>query len=152
MSSYQELITSLRHKGLRVTPQREMILMAFSEGHSHMSAEQILEKVHQHSPTVNIATIYRNLDMLRGSGLLTVTVLPGRPLEWELVDSDPHHHLVCNQCHSVQQIPDEIVKDLSARLLEKHGFHADLKHLALSGICSNCAETMKVELKDEIRS
>ena len=143
MGSYQPLIDMLRHKGLRVTPQREMILIAFSEGHSHMTAEQILEKVHQHSPTVNMATIYRNLDMLREYSILTVTALPGQPLEWELADSVPHHHLVCTHCHGVQQIPDEMVKELSARLLSQHGFHADLKHLALSGICHDCAEHMK---------
>ena len=141
--SYQELIATLRRKGLRVTPQREMILSAFAQGHSHMTAEQILEKVHELSPTVNIATIYRNLDMLREADILTVTVLPGQPLAWELASSHPHHHLVCDHCHGVEQIPDEIISDLSARLLEQHGFHANLKHLALSGTCSACAEHMK---------
>jgi Fur family transcriptional regulator, ferric uptake regulator len=142
--THQRLIERLRLKGLRITPQREMILNAFIDGmqdnnHVHLTAEQILERVHVHSPTVNIATIYRTLDTLREYDILTVTALPGGPLEWELAEDIQHHHLVCEKCHSVTQIPDELIQSLTKRLLDEHGFHANLKHLALTGLCDYCA-------------
>jgi Fe2+ or Zn2+ uptake regulation protein len=140
--THQRLIERLRLKGLRITPQREMIMNVFAGGdahHVHLTAEQILERVHEQSPTVNIATIYRNLDTLREYEILTVTALPGGPLEWELADSSPHHHLVCEKCRSVTQIPDELIQSLAKRLMDEHGFHANLKHLALTGLCDYCA-------------
>ena len=145
--THQELIKSLRRKGLRITPQREMILTAFAENDQHLTAEQIFEKVHRSSSSVNIATVYRNLDMLREYGILTVTVIPGGPLEWELASDHPHHHLVCEHCHRVLQIPESIVNDLTAQLLTQHGFHANLKHLALTGLCADCAQLLESKQK-----
>src|SRR5438876_1206672 len=79
------------------------------ENQGHITAEQVLENVNKRSPAVNMATVYRNLDTLRHHGILTVTALPDGPLQWELISSDPHHHLICESCHRVEQIPHAIV-------------------------------------------
>jgi Fe2+ or Zn2+ uptake regulation protein len=135
----QTLTTTLRGKGLRITPQREMILLALTQSQGQMTAEQILEKVHEYSPCVNIATVYRNLDILRDYEILSVTALPDRPLQWELVDAEPHHHIVCTECHRMEQVPHETVAALSEKLLRDYGFRAVLKHMTLPGLCACCA-------------
>ncbi len=142
----RSLTTRLRRKGLRITPQRELILLALAESQSHLTAEQILERVHQYSPCVNIATVYRNLDILREHDILSVTALPDHPLQWELVDADPHHHLVCTECHHMEEVPSEILTTLSEKLMEDYGFQADLTHLTLSGLCTRCANGSEVQL------
>jgi Fur family transcriptional regulator, ferric uptake regulator len=136
----QTLTTALRRKGLRITPQREMILLALTRNQGQMTAEQILEKVHEYSPCVNIATVYRNLDILRDNEILSVTALPDHPLQWELVDIEPHHHLVCTRCGHIEQVPHEVVEVLAAKLRREYGFHADLKHMTLPGVCAHCAK------------
>lgn len=135
----EELIKKLRTSGLRVTPQRELILAAFVDNENHLSAEQIFEKVRHRSPNVNIATVYRNLEILHQYGILSMLCLPGGPLEWELLDNMPHHHLICERCNTVVQISDEVVQQLADRLIQQYGFRPNLKHLALSGLCADCA-------------
>ena len=53
----------LREKGLRLTPQRELVLSAVRElGHS--TPEDIAEKVRLTHPGINLSTVYRNLETL----------------------------------------------------------------------------------------
>ena len=50
----------LRDKGLRLTPQRELVLAAVRElGHS--TPEEVAEKVRLTHPGINLSTVYRNL-------------------------------------------------------------------------------------------
>ena len=53
----------LHQKGLRLTPQRELVLAAVRElGHS--TPEAIAEHVRKTHPGINLSTVYRNLETL----------------------------------------------------------------------------------------
>ena len=49
----------LRDKGLRLTPQRELVLAAVREL-GHATPEEVAEKVRQTHPGINLSTVYRN--------------------------------------------------------------------------------------------
>ena len=48
----------LREKGLRLTPQRELVLSAVREL-GHATPEEVAEKVRQTHPGINRSTVYR---------------------------------------------------------------------------------------------
>ena len=50
----------LREKGLRLTPQRELVLNAVREL-GHATPEEVAEKVRSTHPGINLSTVYRNL-------------------------------------------------------------------------------------------
>ena len=50
----------LHQKGLRLTPQRELVLAAVRQL-GHATPEEVAEKVRSTHPGINLSTVYRNL-------------------------------------------------------------------------------------------
>ena len=52
----------------RNSRQRQLILDVMRGEGIHMSAEQVYQKVKEADPSIGIATVYRNLNPLSGTG------------------------------------------------------------------------------------
>jgi Fur family transcriptional regulator, ferric uptake regulator len=129
------LRSTLRERGLRMTPQRQLVLAAVRDlGHS--TPEQICARVQESAP-VNITTIYRTLDLLEKLGLVRHTHLGhGAPTYSE--QEHQHVHLVCHVCGEVSEVPAELLDGLAEHLRAASGFDLDATHVALSGTCRDC--------------
>jgi Fur family ferric uptake transcriptional regulator len=134
-----EYAERLRRMRVRVTPQRLLVLQALSTHGGHMTAEEILQWAARRYPAINLATIYRTLDLLTSLGLVAQTDLGSGAAYFELVGDDPHHHLVCEQCGAVTQLDDALLLPLRDALLREYGFAANPRHLAVFGLCRVCA-------------
>jgi Fur family ferric uptake transcriptional regulator len=139
MSDAQAIIETLRQRRFRITPQREMIIDALLSNSRHQTAEEIYAHVQTHTTAVNVATIYRTLDMLVEQGMASRTDLGGRVV-YAPAEHGSHIHLVCRRCHHVIDADAEILAVLDEQLQRDHGFTADLKHISLFGVCANCKE------------
>ncbi|HEX6799202.1 MAG TPA: Fur family transcriptional regulator [Ktedonobacterales bacterium] len=140
---HSALAERLRHLGLRVTPQRLLVMEALGANGangSHMTADEIMRWTAARYPTINLATIYRTLDLLASVGLVTQTDLGGASSTFELVGETLHHHLVCSSCGAAIEVDDALLVPLRERLLREHGFRADATHMALFGTCRACLE------------
>lgn len=129
---------TLHERGMRMTPQRQLVLDAVREL-QHATPERICEQVQRIAPAVNITTIYRTLDLLEGLDLVRHTHL-GHGAPSYSTHAHEHVHLVCHRCGDVTEIPPEELTALTEQLRERFGFVLDPSHLALSGRCSRCAE------------
>jgi Fur family transcriptional regulator, ferric uptake regulator len=138
ISSYQGYIERLRKLGVRVTPQRVLVLQALASRDGHMTAEEIMQLVGEQRSGLNLATVYRTLDMLVTLGIVAQTDLGGGASSFELVGNEPHHHLVCEGCHSVTELDDEVLAPLRDQLLARYGFTAHSRHIAVFGLCRKC--------------
>jgi len=138
MSGHGTMMESLREVGYRLTPQRMLIVSIIHDSKGHITAEEIHKRVVQHYPYVDISTVYRTLQLLKKLHLVSETDLGGGRVQYELSEGERHHHLVCRQCGSALPIDDELIDSLRERLLEEHGFHADMEHFAIFGVCSRC--------------
>jgi len=98
MSHHTQLIESVRQQGYRMTPQREMILEAIHGDDGHLTADEIYQKVRAKSPAVNLATIYRTLELLKALRLVTAIDTGEGCVYYELAGEQRHHHLVCKEC------------------------------------------------------
>jgi Fur family transcriptional regulator, ferric uptake regulator len=131
----------LRAKGKRLTRQRQLIWDALvSEPESHLSAEDVVERVRVHLAQVNASTIYRTLELLVEEGLLLRTDLGGDRAYYEPAREHAHHHLVCERCGRVQHLHDEQLGDLRKRIERSSGFAVGSGELTLFGLCSACQE------------
>lgn len=142
-----EVDTSLRHtlhqRGLRMTPQRQLVLDAVREL-SHATPEQICTTVQRTAPAVNITTIYRTLDLLERIGLVRHTHLGhGAPNYSER--EHQHVHLVCHGCGAVVETAKDLLDELAARVHAENDFELDITHVALSGTCRRCRDAERTE-------
>jgi len=132
------LRATLHERGLRMTPQRQLVLDAVRALH-HGTPEQVCHQVQRTTPTVNITTIYRALDLLEGLGLVRHTHL-GHGAPMYSAEEHEHLHLVCHRCGRVTEQPKDLLAPVADRLRAECGFELDASHLALSGTCRTCLE------------
>lgn len=130
----------LRASGLRSTSQRRAVLSALADLR-HATVDELAAHVQRTNPEVNLSTVYRTLEVLGDVGLVTHAHLHHGAPTYHVVDDDPHLHLVCNECGSVQSQPVTLARALADGALAGTGFQVDLAHLVLHGRCSGCAAT-----------
>ena len=103
----EDLRRTLHQRGLRMTPQRQLVLDAVRDL-GHATPEQICAQVQAVAPAVNITTIYRTLDLLEKLGLVRHTHLGhGAPTYSEA--EHQHVHLVCHECGAVTEAPTDLM-------------------------------------------
>jgi Fe2+/Zn2+ uptake regulation proteins len=140
MTHCHTLIAALRQEGYRLTPQREMIVEAIAHSGRHMTAEEVLEIVRQKTSAVNIATVYRTLDLLVEKGLATRADLGEGRVVYATVRHGPHIHLVCRRCGRVLEADAALLAPLTDALREQYHFCCDTTHLAITGLCEACEQ------------
>lgn len=127
----------IRSSGKRMTPQRELILRAVNTL-GHGTPEQLLAEVHKQSSTVNLSTIYRNLEVLEELGLVRHMHLGDRAPTYHSVGEHEHFHLVCRGCQKVISVSTDMADPLAATLQQDLGFESDIGHLTVFGTCADC--------------
>ena len=142
MSCNEHVIDQLRRAGARLTPQRALVLDVVYHSEGHLTAEEVYEQVHIHSPQVELSTVYRNLVFLRQQGLIGELRLEGQPARFEAVRSGhEHHHAVCTCCGRMVEVDPGDLAYLETTLVAKYGFQLEVVHLTLPGLCQECAGT-----------
>jgi Fur family ferric uptake transcriptional regulator len=129
---------ALKGMGYRLTPQRMMVVEALHGADKHVSAEEIHAQVRARYPYANISTVYRTLDLLKGLGLVTEIALGDGCVRFHPVEKGHHHHLVCQKCGKIIDLPESALAPLEGALSDMYQFKADLKHMAVFGLCSQC--------------
>jgi len=127
----------LHQKGLRLTPQRELVLQAVRDL-DHATPEELAEKVRETHPGINLSTVYRNLETLENVGLVQHSHVGHGGLRYHAAKEALHAHLNCESCGLLIEVPIEETSILTEALLNNYGFHTDLAHLAIAGRCESC--------------
>jgi Fur family ferric uptake transcriptional regulator len=133
-----QLVQTLKERGHRLTPQRQLILEAIEATAGHVSAESVHAKVAAQFPQVNISTVYRTLELLQNLGLVTHTHFDDGVALYHLAEDSNHQHMVCRTCGDVREIDVNELGSLDQHLRERYGFQADLAHFAIIGTCGGC--------------
>src|SRR4030065_218232 len=123
----------LRGKGYRLTPQRMMVVEALHDADKHVSADEIYDRVKAKYPYANISTVYRTLELLKELGLVNEIALGDGCVRFHPGEKGHHHHLICQKCHGIIDLPESALAPLADILSEKHKFKADLTHTAVFG-------------------
>lgn len=133
-----QVLGLLRAGGGRVTSARRTILEALIAHSGHPTAEQLTARVQASQPEVHESTVYRFLEELERLGVVDHVHLGHGPAVYHFAD-DSHHHLVCERCGLVVEVPDTTLDALRRRLRADHGFEVDPRHFAVLGRCQACA-------------
>jgi Fur family ferric uptake transcriptional regulator len=128
---------TLRARGYRLTPQRELVLNAV-ERLGHATPDEVLAAVREESRAVNVSTVYRTLELLEELGLVRHAHLTDRAPTYHSTATPEHVHLVCRECSKVIEVEPEVIEPLTRTLRERHGFNTDVGHLTIFGTCTDC--------------
>jgi len=132
-----DLIPALRERGLRVTSQRVLVHRALRELDRHVTADELLEAVSERLPNVSLPTIYATLDLLEDLDMVRrvqragVTLFDPR--------SDPHHHLICTECGSIEDLDSALDTSAVERAAKRRGFSQARVEAVVQGRCAGCA-------------
>ncbi|MFC1839947.1 Fur family transcriptional regulator [Thermodesulfobacteriota bacterium] len=132
------MIQRLREKGCRITPQRIAILRILSISDGHPSVEKIYEQVKKEFPTTSLATVYKNVSMLKDLGEVLELSFGTESSRYDGNRPDPHPHLICNECKKIVDPDLDSLKDLSMELVKETGFRITNHRLDFFGICPEC--------------
>ena len=130
-------IITLREKGMKLTPQRRLILDIIHNSDSHLTANEILDYVQARAPGVNKSTIYRTLELLEELGCVFKSELGDRFI-YHHAEEGHHHHLVCQICGKSIDCDEDLFLPVEKITNGKYGFRADFKHVVISGLCVDC--------------
>lgn len=135
--------SSLHGRGQRLTPQRQKVLSLFErigEG-SHLSAEEVHQRLLRAEERVSLATVYRSLRLLSSMDLLRELELPegGRRFELASDAHRDHHHLVCVGCGRTEEFESSVVLEEGRQAAGSHGFRLIECVLNVRALCPRCA-------------
>ena len=128
---------AIKKNGLKLTPQRRLILDIIRDAGGHLTAEEIFNYVQARVPGVNKSTIYRTLELLEALGNVFKSELDDRFI-YHHVEKGHHHHLVCQICGKEIDCDEDLFLPVERTVNEKCGFRVDFKHIVMSGVCADC--------------
>ncbi|MBQ8974580.1 MAG: transcriptional repressor [Oscillospiraceae bacterium] len=117
--------------------KRDAVLQALMKTKLHPSAEQLYTWLKPEFSDLSLATVYRNLNILRDDGVInSVGVVNGE--ERFDADTSPHPHFICTCCGSVTDVEAKI--DLTGQIseLKKDGIEIAGCSVAFYGKCKQC--------------
>ncbi len=146
----QHIKEALHDARYKLTPQREVTLRVLLENESdHLSAEDVFMKVKDKYPEIGLATVYRTLELLNELKILDKINFGDGVSRYDLRKEGAehfHHHLVCINCGSVEEIEEDLLGDVEKIVESDFQFKITDHRLTFHGICRTC--TSDAENKD----
>ena len=136
-----QMITKLRQRANRITPQRLAILKILASSDGHPSVEAIYEKVKQDFPTTSLATVYKTLIVMKEIREVLELGFSDGSNRYDGNRPFPHPHLICTKCRKITDPDLGALEDMAQELAQKTGFRIMSHRLDFFGICPQCQET-----------
>lgn len=135
----EDWVALLRARGYRMTQQRRLVLDAVGELR-HATPEQVHSHIRAAGYAVDLATVYRTLELLVELDLVGHARLDSAAETYHLLTHADHVHLICRRCGNVSETPVDTATGFAERLRVERGFEPDLRHLVVFGRCADCGE------------
>lgn len=133
----------LKESGLKYTRQREIVLNILYHSDTHFTPESLYMKIKRKEPNLNvgIATVYRTLNLLEDSQMVTSLSFGAAGKKFELANKPHHDHLICKNCGKIVEFENSIVERQQALIAKEHKFKLTGHLMQLYGICETCAQS-----------
>ena len=130
---------ALHDRGLRMTPQRRLVLEVLDEARGHVTGKELLELCRERDPETTPSTVYRTLDVLEELGYVSHSHSAQGREEYHVMPDAPHAHLQCRSCERTWELDAADAASVAAPIRKRFGFEPDIGHLTIVGRCSECA-------------
>lgn len=134
----EELVTTLRNSGHRLTPQRLAVLRVLVESTDHPGVEQVYEEVRRQHPMVSRATVYKTVETLKEMAQVLELEFSGAGNRYDGRKAEPHPHLVCRRCRRIQDVELPALVREATEVAENMGYDLVGHRLEFYGVCPRC--------------
>lgn len=129
----------LEKHGLKKTPLRRNILLAFAEAKTSLSQASLIEIISKELEAVDRVSIYRNLVHLKEAGVLHEVDANSYVFCFHECEEHAHLLLFCQKCHKHQEVKDHDRIESFMLALGSFRFFGKKQPVFLRGVCSSCA-------------
>ncbi|MBX4161717.1 ferric iron uptake transcriptional regulator [Priestia megaterium] len=143
-SRIERIKQQLHSASYKLTPQREATVRVLLEHEEdHLSAEDVYLLVKEKSPEIGLATVYRTLELLTELKIVDKINFGDGVSRYDLRQEGAahfHHHLVCMECGSVDEIQEDLLEDVEEIVEKQWHFKIKDHRLTFHGICHRCQD------------
>jgi Fur family ferric uptake transcriptional regulator len=122
---------------LKMTKQRKVIVEELKKLKTHPTATSLYELVRKRLPKISLGTVYRNLDLLAGAGIIQKLETAGTQKRFDGTVEN-HYHVRCVQCGQVDDIPLPLFGEIEELLSGLSDYKILSHRLEFQGICPSC--------------
>jgi Fur family ferric uptake transcriptional regulator len=133
-------VGALRGRGLRVSAARRLVLAALYATDEPLSAERIAAGLEGRLPRSDLASVYRNLEMLEAVGLVRHFHLGHGPGLYAHAGEE-REYLMCDSCRSIRAVEPAELDAVRTLIGQRFGLAARFQHFPIVGLCRQCRST-----------
>jgi len=126
-----------RANRLALTVQRRVILEATVDRTDHPTADEVFESVASRLPGLSRTTVYRVLEAFVRAKILRKIAHASAVARFD-PRVERHHHLVCERCGALTDLPDAVTGPLDLSPLIGLGVQVTDYCIHFTGTCSCC--------------
>mgnify|MGYP005756293897 CR=1 FL=1 len=131
----KDLVPFLKERGLRITPQRMLILQAIQELDGHST----IEEIHKKLSYISLATIYNNVKLFVRLGILSELPYGNGLSQYEIYQSH-HYHVTCENCGKIVDFHYPNLKEVEQVAAHLTKYEITRHQLAFYGKCRTCQQ------------
>ena len=133
-----DLVTKLRGRGFRLTPQRLAVLQTLVSDPSHPSVDSMFRELAPRYPMMSLATVYKTIEVLKEMGEVLELGFANRPSRYDANIPSPHAHMICTECGRIEDVDVADVAPIAANVANRTGYQSVLPRLDFYGRCPEC--------------
>ena len=135
----ERLARFMNEQGKKNTRQRDVIVDVFLESDSHLTLQELQDRVQSRVHRVGTATVYRTMKLLVDAGVAVERHFGSSQARYELAEFGTHHdHLICASCQVIIEFEDPVIEERQDQIAERHGFTVLRHRHEIYGLCVDC--------------
>jgi Fur family ferric uptake transcriptional regulator len=139
----RSLMQKLVAEGVRMTNQRRVLVETIQEAKGRLDAAPLLAMARKRDASIDRATVYRTIDLLKRRGLIDegdLIHLSGEKHFYDARMQRDHMHLACLRCGRVEESTTPLFEKLKGEMARQSGFEIQVVRLEVGGLCKACAK------------
>lgn len=134
----KQLTDRLRERGCRLTPQRVAVLRILAASTGHPTVEQIHDQIKGQFPTTSLATVYKQVSLLKEMGEVLELSFPNAGTRYDGNNPLPHAHLICTRCGEIRDLDLPALTGMIQQASQHLDYQVVSHRLDFYGICTKC--------------
>jgi len=138
---FEELMSKLREREYRLTPQRVALLRLLATSDGHPSAAQLYDRLKDQFPTTSPGTVYKTLNLLKDLDEVLELGFSDDDNRYDGNKPYPHPHLICIRCRKIMDAEVSLAQNLVQEVARQSSYQIVGQRLDFYGLCPDCQDS-----------